>query len=324
MSGESTNAIASYRSALQLNPTHLEGWINLGNILWENGKPNLASDAYIEALNILPTSTVAASYLIDSFHFVNSKNNGKSLYCRVNYAIKQLDSSFEIEKFASTSILYSFLDRCDDILRTNQLVVNYKNTQIYRMPDKSLGCERHKSIFEKHAIIPKFCFGCIKIQIDISQVSDLVRLLLLFDKSDFLSQNIRKCMIEMRDGIAGSYKGLVYCRSLEEAEGILKKLQLSLEGFINGQPEYRIKRGCTEFEQAFPGYSEIVSTVNKMMPYDPDWEQIEKNWDLNQSKRTFVPSPTLPGLSLADFLIIKNWFAYGQKNGDKSAKVIGC
>ena len=59
------------------------------------------------------------------------------------------------------------------------------------------------------------------------------------------------------------------------------------------------------------------------MPYDPDWEQIEKNWDLNQSKRTFVPSPTVPGISLADFLIIKNWFSYGQKNGDKTAKFIG-
>ena len=324
MNGEPRNAIASYRSALQLNPTHVEGWINLGNILWENGKPNLASDAYIEALNILPTSTVAASYLIDSFHFVNSQKNGRSLYCRANYAIKQLDASYDIKKFGSTSILYEFLNRCDDILQTNELVVNYRNTQIYRMPDKSLGCERHKSIFENHAIIPKFCFGCIKIQIDISQVSDLVRLLLIFDKSDFLSQNIRKCMIEMRDGIAGSYKGLIYCSSLEEAEGILKKLELSLEDFINGQLEFRIKRGCSEFEQAFPGYSKVGSTVNKMMPYDPDWEQIEKNWDLNQSKRNFVPSPTLPGISLADFLIIKNWFAFGQKNGDKTAKSIGC
>ena len=324
MNGEPRNAIASYRSALQLNPTHVEGWINLGNILWENGKPNLASNAYIEALNILPTSTVAASYLIDSFHFVNSQKNGKSLYCKANYAIRKLEASYDIQKFASTSSLYEFLNQCDDILQTNELVVNYRNTQIYRMPDKRLGCERHKSIFENHAIIPKFCFGCIKVQIDISQVSDLVRLLLLFDKLDFLSQNIRKCMIEMRDGIPGSYKGLIYCSSLQEAEDILKKLQLSFNGFINSHLEYRIKRGCTEFEQAFPGYSEVVSTVDKMMPYDPDWEQIEKNWDLNQSKRTFVPSPTLPGFSLADFLIIKNWFAYGQKNGDKTAKFKGC
>ena len=56
----------------------------------------------------------------------------------------------------------------------------------------------------------------------------------------------------------------------------------------------------------------------EMMPYDPNWEQIEKNWDLNQPKRIFVPSSTVKGISFADFLIIKNWFAYGQKNDDKT------
>ena len=130
-------------------------------------------------------------------------------------------------------------------------------------------------------------------------------------------------MIEMREGVAGSYKGLIYCSNLQEAEGILKKLQLSLEGFTNCQPGYRIKRGCTEFDQAFPGYSKAVSTVDEMMPYDPNWEQIEKNWDLNQPKRIFVPSSTVTGISLADFLIIKNWFAYGQKNDDKTARTTG-
>ena len=323
MNGELTNAIASYRSALALNPKHLEGWINLGNTLWESGKPKLASDAYIEALNISPNNNVAASYLIDTFHFVNSQKNETSPYCKANYDIKKLEASYGIQKFASNPVIYDFLHECEKILKINELTVNYRNTQIYRMPAKSLNCERHKSIFESHTIIPKFCFGCIKIQIDMSQVSDLVRLLLLFDKSDFLSKNIRKCMIEMREGVAGSYKGLIYCSNLQEAEGILKKLQLSLEGFTNCQPGYRIKRGCTEFDQAFPGYSKALSIVDEMMPYDPNWEQIEKNWDLNQPKRIFVPSSTVTGISLADFLIIKNWFAYGQKNDDKNARTKG-
>ena len=242
MNGELTNAIASYRSALALNPKHVEGWINLGNILWESGKPKLASDAYIEALNISPNNNVAASYLIDTFHFVNSHKYETSPYCKANYDIKKLEASYGIQKFASNSVIHDFLHECEKIIQINELMVNYRNTQIYRMPNKSLNCERHKSIFESHTIIPKFCFGCIKIQIDMSQVSDLVRLLLLFDKSDFLSKNIRKCMVEMREGVAGSYKGLIYCSNLQEAEGILKKLQLSLEGFTNCQPGYRIKK----------------------------------------------------------------------------------
>ena len=323
MSGELSNAIANYRSALALNPKHLQGWINLGNALWESGKPSLASDAYIEALNIEPNNTVAASYLIDTFHFVHSLKSGTSPYVRANHAIKQIKQKHGTQKFASNSALYDFLIECNNVLKTNELKVNYRNTQIYRMPAKSLNCERHKSIFKDHTIIPKFCFGCIKIQIDISQVSDLVRLLLLFDELDFLSQNIRKCMIEMRDDVAGSYKSLIYCSSLNEASSILKKLEFSVKNFISIQPKYKIKRGCTEFEQAFPGYSEVTSDTNEMMPYDPDWKQIENIWDLNQPKRIFVPSPTLPGIGLADFLIIKNWFAYGEKIGDKTAKFIG-
>lgn len=323
MNGELSNAIANYRSAVALNPKLVRGWINLGNALWESGKPGLASDAYIEALNIEPNNAIAASYLIDTFHFVHSPKSGPSPYVKANHAIKQMEQKHGIQKFASNSALYNFLIECNNVLKTNELKVKYRNTQIYRMPAKSLNCERHKSIFENHSIIPKFCFGCIKIQIDISQVSDLVRLLLLFDELDFLSQNIRKCMIEMRDDVAGSYKGLIYCSSLNEASGILKKLELSVRNFLSIQPKYKIKRGCTEFEQAFPGYSEVTSDANEMMPYDPDWEQIENIWDLNQSKRIFVPSPTLLGIGLADFLIIKNWFAYGKKIGDKTAVVIG-
>ena len=87
MNGELTNAIASYRSALAINPKHVEGWINLGNILWESGKPKLASDAYIEALNISPNNNVAASYLIDTFHFVNSQK------MRLHHTAKQIMTS---------------------------------------------------------------------------------------------------------------------------------------------------------------------------------------------------------------------------------------
>ena len=257
MNGELTNAIASHRSALALNPKNVEGWINLGNILWESGEPKSASEAYVKALNILPTSTVAASYLIDTFHFMNSQKNDTSSYCRANYAIKQLDASYGIQKFVSNTVLYDFLYECNNILQANELKVNYRNTQIYRMPNKSLNCERHKSIFKSHAIIPKFCFGCIKIQIDVSQVLDLVRLLLLFDKSDFLAQNIRKCMIEMRDGVTGSYKGLIYCRTLHEAEDIIKKLKLSLEGFTNIQPRFRIKRGALNLSKPSLGTQKL-------------------------------------------------------------------
>ena len=323
MIGELENAIVSYRSAIELDPKHVKAWINLGNALWENGQPNASGDAYLEALDIMPENTVAAAYLIDTFNFVRLKENNSSPYVKANQAIHNAGSSYELKKLVSDQALSDLLLECNNILKANKLVVDFRNTQIYRMPDKTLNCERHKSIFEQHGIIPKFCFACIKIQIDISQVLDLVRLFLIFDRLEFLSQNIRKCMVEMREGIAGSYKGLVYCRSLSEAEEILKKLQPNVENFLNTKPKIRIKRGCSEFDQAFPKYSEVESRDHEVMSYNPAWEKVEKFWDRKHSKRAFVSPPTLSGISLADYLIIQNWFAYGQKIGDKSSDVMG-
>ena len=106
-------------------------------------------------------------------------------------------------------------------------------------------------------------------------------------------------MIEMREGVAGSYKGLIYCSNLGEAEGILKKLQLSLEGLqiVSTVPN---KKGCTESIKPSPDTQKLY-LIDEMMPYDQNWEQIEKNWDFNQPKRIFVPSSTVTGISLADF-----------------------
>ena len=129
-------------------------------------------------------------------------------------------------------------------------------------------------------------------------------------------------MIEMRDGVSGRYKGLVYCSSIEEAENLRQKLREGVENALDCRPKFRIKRGCTEFDQAFPGYAEVACGDDKMMTYNLDWERVEKIWDRKHSKRSFVPSPTFPGISLADVLIIRNWFAYGQKIGDKTAGII--
>ena len=59
MNGELENAIASFHSALALSPKHVKAWINLGNALWENGRPKLAADAYLEALIIMPEKILA-------------------------------------------------------------------------------------------------------------------------------------------------------------------------------------------------------------------------------------------------------------------------
>ena len=71
--------------------------------------------------------------------------------------------------------------------------VNFNITQTYRRNKPPLICDRHKKIFYEFNAIPKFCFNCYKVQIDIYNVVDLIKLYLIFDNIELPKINIRKC-----------------------------------------------------------------------------------------------------------------------------------
>ena len=90
-----------------------------------------------------------------------------------------------------TSDLLSELQSADESLRTSQL-------QIYRRNTVDLNCKRHKSVFKEIEIIPLFCFGCYKVQVEVKTVFDLIRLAALFYEIEFESDLTRKRMVEVR------------------------------------------------------------------------------------------------------------------------------
>ena len=57
---------------------------------------------------------------------------------------------------------------------------------------------------EKFKIIPKYCFSCYKIQINLKTVVDLIKLFLIFDKIKLEKNNTRKCIVEIRNKIKGN------------------------------------------------------------------------------------------------------------------------
>ena len=59
-------------------------------------------------------------------------------------------------------------------------------------------------------------------QITLDTVIKLIKLYFYFNKINLKNNNIRKCMIELRENVIGNYKGYIYASSLKEAEDIKK------------------------------------------------------------------------------------------------------
>ena len=72
-------------------------------------------------------------------------------------------------------------------------------TQIHKRNGENLNCDRHKKVFNKHNIIPKYCFSCFKVQIELKEVSQLIKLFFIFNYLKLPKDNIRKCFIELRE-----------------------------------------------------------------------------------------------------------------------------
>ena len=202
----------------------------------------------------------------------------------------------------------------DKNLRTNL-------SQIYKQNSVDLNCKRHMSIFYEKNIIPQFCFGCFKVQVEVMTVIDLIRVTGFFYDNSFFPELTKKCMIEMRPDIRGNYKGLIYCRGLSEAQAVKTKLNSELKR-IDESLEAKVKRGCSEFPLVFPEYDPSNGKFDDMMQYPADWKILEDEFDKSDTihRKTFSIQ-TLDQFCLSDILIIQKWIDYGKGIGDPTANL---
>ena len=222
-----------------------------------------------------------------------------------------------------TSDVSKYIKECNEIIKTNLKKTIYLDTQIHRRNGENLNCDRHKKAFNKYNIIPEFCFSCFKVQIELKEVSQLIKLFFFLSHLKLPKDNIRKCFIELRENVKGNYKALIYCSSVEDAKVISKLIDLDLNKFLKNF-NLDIKRGCTEFDFSLPGYKD-VKKLNEIV-YNEDWRKKEKLIDTEiasgsqKSKRKFPRS--LNNITLSEILIINNWLTYAKIIGDESYKEI--
>ena len=130
----------------------------------------------------------------------------------------------------------------------------------------------------------------------------------------------------MRDGILGAYKGLIYFLGLDTAREVYGDIEELVKSEVSKNIEISIKRGCTEFSQAFPDYAVIDDNTGAIMEYLSEWEKYEALADESGLAKHLKPvnldSYDQQDFSLWDARVMLNWLKYAATIGDESYKKI--
>jgi tetratricopeptide (TPR) repeat protein len=322
--GDDKKAVENYTLAIRLKKDYANGYNNLASHYDDLGQYSEAVINYNYALKFNPENLNAQNNLIHLLNYFNPKNSDDNSIVKANFLIKKIKTDISILEHISDLSLFEYLTKCNQILKNNIKNLSFFDSQIHRRNGYDLNCNRHHKAFNKFNIIPKYCFSCFKIQIELTTVSNLIRLFFIFDQLRLPKDNIRKCFIELRPGISGTYKGLIYCSSIEEAESVFEIVKPYMQKLMLDNFDIKIKRGCTEFDLAFPGYKK-VDDLNKIV-YDEEWtkkeELIDHEISNGSQKGKKVFNRSLSGTCLGDILIINNWLNYAKLLNDKSYKKI--
>jgi len=183
-------------------------------------------------------------------------------------------------------------------------------------------CRRHHLVFDKFNIIPAYCFNCYKIQIKVSNVVDLIKLLLIFHELKLPDDNTRKCYVEDRPDIEGSYAGLIYYQDLKECSLHINEIRRIIDENISSNNVILLKRGCSDYPDKYPEYGLFDKNNRPIMHYKSEWNEIESFFDKENMaghlKSSNLRSYNKPGFDAAEIHIIHNWLRYAASIGDSS------
>ncbi|MDA9733256.1 tetratricopeptide repeat protein [Candidatus Pelagibacter sp.] len=315
--GQKEKAIECFEKIIEIDPKNISGYNNLGLVNASLGKYKKALKNYLKTLSIDSSNIIAIKSIIFLLTYHVSDNDHPII--NANNELRLLKQDHKLINLLTTENLSLMLKRSIEILNKISIDINKLNfteTQSYRRNALDLNCDYHHKVFYHSNIIPKFCFSCFKVQIEPEYVIDLIRLFFIFDNLNLPKNNQRKCMVEFRNQVAGLYKGMIYCSSLEEAKKILEELRPILQKNLKFKAS--IKRGCSEFYNSFPSYKIIESDKKNYMTYDQDWEKIEENLKIKKNFNTIKFNNSITGLSISDVLIIIQWLNYAKIVGDPS------
>lgn len=181
-------------------------------------------------------------------------------------------------------------------------------------------CTRHMQVFNQYNAIPKYCFDCLKIAIRPRNVIELIKLLFIFNDIKLPNDNTRKCLVETRENVAGTYLGMLYCRDMEEALSISELIGIAVATEISADVPVTIKRGCTEFGIAYPDYAKVIDGKT-FMDYRDEWAEYENKVDKDfvvDDQASSLQTHNVSEYSVQDAKAMFLWLMYAATIGDSS------
>ena len=316
--GRFSEAIDNFNDTIKLNKFYVPAYTNLSKAHKLLSNFELSIKYTLNALALAPNNYNIQNSLFNVLNYCSPKNQ-KNLILNINEQMLKLNETINKSSIKDSSI-NEILNKSQKILNENQKNFYFPETQILRKNKTNLNCQRHLEIFNKYKIIPNFCFSCYKVQITLNDVLNLIKLYFYFNDLS-LENNIRKCMIEVRENVKGNYKGYIYTSSIDEAKNIIETVNKDLISQNINFHKIEIKHGCTEYYDQYELYKNIQDDVKGKI-YKEEWNKIEKEFDkenlIYENENEKVYANTINKYNLADFLVIKNWFSYANLIGDKS------
>ena len=320
--GELKEAKESYKQVIRIKPDYVDAYNNLGYTFQKLGELEEAANSFTRAIGLNPNLSKSHLNLVKLLTIYDPKKKISNEIVKINQEIKNNYLKNGISEVKNDDKIIKLIHKSSSIIKRFKIELVTERVQVFRNNSVDLNCDRHKAIFNKFNIIPKFCFGCYKIQIEPKSIIDLIKLLVIFDKIKLDNNNIRKCIVEMRPNISGFYKGLIYCSGLEEANQVSNFLKRVVNENISSELFVTIKRGCSEYPISYPDYKKINNFGEQPMNYNEDWKSIEEKYDTLNSIKSNMIIPTVSGLNLHDILIIQNWIDYAKAIGDSSVNLL--
>lgn len=319
--GNFIDSIKDLKKSLLIDDRLHETYENIGKC-YSNLGNNIEAVKYYElALERSPKNNRLIELISEKLSIIDVALNKKTPLNELSLELKKLRYEYSSNKKIDDNDIIKILKNAEYIINENFSNLFFNQTQIFRKnkTNLNLNCDRHFLVFRNFKIIPKFCFSCIKVSINLNNVMELIKLFFIFDNLSLANNNLRKCMIDLRKNSKSNYKGFIYCRSINEAKIIKDKLDKLLKINISAKLSANIKRGCSAFNEKYPGYENTLTTT---IDYNVEWKKYETIVDEKFPKYKYMHKnyDTKKGINLYDIMIIKNWLFFAKLTNDQTYK----